>query len=34
MEDMDTKVDYHTATMNMGNLFEEYKAYIVDSTAH
>ena len=34
MENMDTNIDYHTATTNMGKLFEEYKAYIVDSTEH
>ena len=34
MEEVDTNVDYDTATENMGKLFTQYKEYITDSTNH
>lgn len=34
MKEMDTNVDYHTGTTNIGKLFEGYTYYIVDSTEY
>ena len=34
MEEMNTNVDYNKATENIGKLFQQYTAYIVESTAN